>query len=45
MPNSGANSTVENGSMETIQPAAEAGMSKRGTRMAPANFLKAMMLL
>ena len=37
--------TVENGSIDTIQPAASAGMLKRGIRMAPANFLKAMMLL
>ena len=44
-PNSGAKMTVENGSMDTIQPAASAGMSKRGIRMAPANFLNAMMLL
>ena len=37
--------TVANGSIETIQLAASTGTSKRGMRMAEANFLKEITLL
>ena len=44
-PNSGANTTVEKGRMVAIMPAACEDTPKRGTSMAPVNFLNATMLL